>query len=288
MNFFKNKLAVTIIVLSVSFLILIGYSVKREKVSIIENGIGVTFNTVQSGIYSLNSNIKNTLNFITEYSQVKKTNEELKRKNYELEKEKLDYISLKNENETLRASLDYKTQKAEYDYIMCDIIGKSGGSFLEQFVVNKGSNNRIAKGMVVITPEGLVGQVTYTSNNWSIVESLANENIAVSALVQTTRENGGIVKGYKDSDNKLLAKLYYLPMDSTIKNDDVILTSGIGGLYPKDIRIGKVIGSENDIGKAMKVVTIDPYVDLNKLETVTIVVPKNIMNIPKDKIDVKY
>lgn len=288
MNFLKNKLAVTIVVLSVSFLILIGYSVKREKVSAVENGIGSTFNLVQGGIYGVSTKIKNTFTFIAEYSNVKKENEELKKKNYELENEVLDYKSLKDENETLKASLNYESQNSEYSYVMCDIVGKSGGSFLEQFVVNKGSKNGIAKGMVVIAPEGLVGKVTYTANNWSIVESLASENIVVGALVQATRENQGIVKGYKDSDNKLLAKLYNLPMNSTVKNGDVILTSGTGLLYPKDIRIGKVTGIENDIGKAMKIATIEPYVDFNKLEVVTIIVPKNKIDIPNDKIDIRY
>lgn len=288
MNFFKNKLAVTIVVLSVSFLILIGYSVKREKVSAVENGIGSTFNFVEGGLYSLNNKIKDMFTFITEYSQVKEENKKLKEENYKLEKETVDYKSLKEENDTLKDSLNYENENSEYNYVTCDIVGKSGGSFLEQFVVNRGSKNGIAKGMVVITAEGLVGKVTYTSRSWSVVESLASENIAVGALVQSTRENQGIVKGYKDSDNKLLAKLSNLPVNSTVKKGDVILTSGTGLIYPKDIRIGKVIDVETDTGKAMKIATIEPYVNFSKLEVVTIVVPKNKINISSDKIDIKY
>jgi rod shape-determining protein MreC len=129
--------------------------------------------------------------------------------------------------------------------------------------------------MVVITGEGLVGQVTSVGNNWSIVQSLVNENIAVAGLVNSTRENDGVVKGYRDINDKLLAKLYYLPLDSQVKKGDVILTSGLGGLYPKGIKIGTVIDIEEDKGKLIKNAVIEPSVDFNKLEELFIVVPKN-------------
>ena len=71
MKFVKNRLAVTIIVLSVSFLVLIGYSVKRQNPSLMENGVGVTFNSVQGIIYRGISGVKNWTGFITHFSEVK-------------------------------------------------------------------------------------------------------------------------------------------------------------------------------------------------------------------------
>jgi rod shape-determining protein MreC len=281
MKLFRNKLAVTIFVLSVTFLILISQGIKRDKVSFIGNGVGATFNSVQGGIYSLNSKVKDWVSFIFSFSNVKKENEALKKENSELQSKALQYDSLKNENEKLRAMLNFKNQRSEYSYIGCDIIGKSGGGLLDQFIINRGSKDGIGKNMVVITAEGLVGQITTVGSNWSILQTLANENLAVSGEVGSTSENGGIVKGYKDGNNDLLAKLYYLPLDSNIKKGDAILTSGLGGLYPKGIAIGSVTGVEEDKGKVMKNAIIKPYVDLNKLEQVLVVVPK-------DKINVTY
>jgi rod shape-determining protein MreC len=91
--------------------------------------------------------------------------------------------------------------------------------------------------------------------------------------------NSGIVKGYKDSENKYLAKLYYLPQESTIKKGDEILTSGIDSSYPRGIRIGTVIGVEDDKGKVMKNAIIKPYVNFDKIQELLIVVPKNKMYI---------
>lgn len=275
MSFFKNKLTVTVIVLSVSFLILIGYTSKRENISTAENGIGVALNSVQGVIYSFNNKIKENVSFIINFSKIKKENEELSAENTKLKDKALKYDALEKENDRLRGMLNFKNQREEYKYIGCDIIGKSGNNWLDGFVINRGTDDGIKKRMVVITGEGLVGQVTSVGNNWSIVQSLVNENIAVAGLVNSTRECDGVVKGYRDINDKLLAKLYYLPLDSQVKKGDIILTSGLGCLYPKGIKIGTVIDTEEDKGKLIKNAVIEPSVDFNKLEELFIVVPKN-------------
>ncbi|MCY6370749.1 rod shape-determining protein MreC [Clostridium ganghwense] len=275
MTFFKNKLTVTVIVLSVSFLILIGYTSKREKKSTAENGIGVVLNSVQGVVYNFNNKIKNNINFVMNFSKVKNENEQLRAENTQLTDKALKYDALEKENERLRKMLNFKNQRSEYEYIGCDIIGKSGNNWLDGFVINRGADDGIKKRMVVITGEGLVGQVTSVGNNWAIVQSLVNENIAVAGLVNSTGENDGVVKGYRDINDKLLAKVYYLPLDSKVKKGDVILTSGLGALYPKGIKIGTVISIEEDKGKLIKNALIQPSVDFNKLEEIFVVVPKN-------------
>lgn len=281
MKFYKNKLAVSIVVLSVTFLILIGYSVKRSKVSIFEDGLGVVINSVSGVLYKTSNNVKDSLSFIFNFKKVKEENIKLKQENRELQNKALQYDSVLNENETLRKMVNFKNQKSQFDYVGCDIIGKSGGNFFDGFYINKGTKDGVGNGMVVVTGDGLVGQITSVRRNWAIVQTLANENIQVSGLVESTRENSGVIKGYRDSENKLLAKIYFLPINSKIKKDDVILTSGLGGLYPKDIKIGTVLSVEEDKGKIMKTAVLKPYVDFYKLEEVFVI-------IPKDKIDINY
>lgn len=279
MAFLKNKLAVTIIVLSVSFLILISYSVKREKVSVVENGVGSSLNTVQFAVYKIGNTVKGSLSFVFNFTNVKKENEALKKENDQLQNELVEYNSLLSENQTLKDDLNFKNQRSEYNYVGCNIIGRSGGNFLDGYIIDKGQKDNIKKGMVVVTSKGLVGQVTSIASNWSVVQSISNENIAVSGMVESTNETNGIIKGYKDENNRLLAKLYYLPLDSNIKKGDVILTSGYGNLYPKGIRIGEVIDIEEDKGKIMKNAVLQPYVDFNTLQQVLIIVPKDIRDI---------
>lgn len=275
MRLLRNKLAVTIIVLSVSFLGLISYTVKKDNRSIIENGAGSTLNPVQSLLYKGTNRIKETLDFFLNFSEVKAENKELINKNQELENKIATYSDLKEENDRLREVLNFAEERNNYNYISCDIIGYSGGNFLDGYIVNKGKNENIQKGMIVIASQGLVGQVTSVGSNWSIIQSLVNENIAVSVMVERTRDATGYIKGFKDSKNSNLAKVYDLPMDSEVKEGDVIMTSGVGMLYPKEIRIGEVIRVEEDKVKVMKSAVIKPYVDFNKLEELFIVSPKD-------------
>jgi rod shape-determining protein MreC len=275
MKLLRNKLAVTIIVLSVSFLGLIVYTVKKENRSIIENGAGSTLNPLQSIVYNGTNKVKETLDFFLNFSEVKAQNKELINKNQELENELSSYSNLKEENDRLRQVLNFTEERNNYNYIACDIVSHSGGSFLDGYVVNKGKNDNVQKGMIVIAAQGLVGQVTSVGSNWSIIQPLVNENIAVSVMVESTRDATGYIKGFKDSKNNNIAKVYDLPMDSEVKKGDVIMTSGVGMLYPKEIRIGEVIDVEEDKVKVMKNAIVKPYVDFNKLEELFIVSPKD-------------
>lgn len=275
MRFLKNKLAVVIILLSVTFLSLIGYSVNREKMSFVENGVGVTINSVQGVFFNGFFKIKNSFKFITNISDVKKENELLKKTNSELQSKSLEYTAAIKENIRLRQMYKFSTKNAQYNYIGADINGLIANSFSDGFTINKGENSGIKKGMVAITGDGLVGQVTSVGDNWSIVQCLSNENIAVAGLVDSTRDNNGIVKGYTDAKNQSLAQIQRLSLDSKIKKGDIIVTSGLGRIYPAEIPIGIVLSVHEDKGEVMKSAIIKPYVDFSKIEEVFIVVPKN-------------
>jgi rod shape-determining protein MreC len=281
----KNKLAVMIILLSVGFLFLIGYSLKRDKVSVLENGTGVVINVFQGALYKVTGTVSNSIEFVVHYADVKKENDQLKKRNQELEKMVSDYDFINGDNVQLRAMFNFKNERAEFNYIGCDIVAKSGVNYLEGYTVNRGYKDGIRNGMVVIVAEGLVGQVTSVADSYAKIQCLSNENIGVSITIQSTNENLGVIKGYRDSSNTQLAKIYFLPVDSKIKKDDVILTSGTGRVYPRGIRIGNVLSVENDVGKVQKTAMVKPYVDFNSLQQVYVVVPKEM---PKDGQEIQY
>ena len=80
MKIFRNKLAVTIVLLSVTFLALITYSVKKDLSSPIGNGVGVTINSVQGGIYNIANGVKNYGGFLFNYKEMENENQNLKKK----------------------------------------------------------------------------------------------------------------------------------------------------------------------------------------------------------------
>lgn len=280
MKLLKNKLTVTIIVLSVAFLGLITLTVSRDDKGL-ESGAGSTLNPVQKVAYGFNRGVKDFVDFFLNFSDVRDENKELKKENDKLKAEIDEYSKLKEENERLQKVLNFKDEKNNYDYIGTNIIGISGDSILNGYIVDRGKDDGIEKGMVVISADGLVGQVSLVGKNWAIVQCIVNENVKVAVMVDSTRENTGILQGYKDYFNNNLAKVLNLPMDSEVKEGDVIVTSGLGGYYPKEIKIGEVVSVEEDRVKVMKSAIVKPYVDFNKIEELFIVAPK-------DKREIKY
>lgn len=280
MKLLKNKLTVTIIVLSVAFLGLITITVSREDKGF-ESGAGSTLNPVQKVAYGFNRGVKDFVDFFLNFSDVRDENKELKKENDKLKAEIDEYSKLKEENERLQKVLNFKDEKNNYDYIGTNIIGISGDSILNGYIVDRGKDDGIEKGMVVISADGLVGQVSSVGKNWAIVQCIVNENVKVAVMVDSTRENTGILQGYKDYFNNNLAKVLNLPIDSEVKEGDVIVTSGLGGYYPKEIKIGEVVSVEEDRVRVMKSAIVKPYVDFNKIEELFIVAPK-------DKREIKY
>ena len=275
---FKNKLAVTIVVLSVAFLGIIIFSLKSNS-SIISSGVGSVISPLQKIVYNANDKIKGSFDFFINFSKVKQENEELAAKNAELENKLIEYNRMKEENTTLREMFDYSQANKNYNYLGCNIVGYSGGNISNGYIIDKGTNDGVKKDMIVITPAGLVGKVTKSESNYSIVQTILNENIAVASMVESTRETTGILQGITDSKNKNLTILSNIPIDSEIKEGDVILTSGLGGMYPQEIRIGEVVSVEVDSVGIMKKAIVKPYVDFNKLEGLFVVVPKEEINI---------
>ncbi|MBY0755828.1 rod shape-determining protein MreC [Clostridium sardiniense] len=277
----KNKLAVTIIVLSVAFLGLIIYTFKDPNKNAIESGAGAALNPIQKIAYTVNVKIKDFVDLCLNFSTVKEENNNLTKENSELKKQLLEYSDLKQENDQLRKVLKFKDSRDNYNYVATNIIGYAGGNILDGYIVDKGKNDGIEKGMIVIAADGLVGQVTSVGSNWAIIKSILNENIAVSVKVESTKENTGILRGYRNADGTGACKVENLPMDSNIKEGDTIVTSGLGQIYPKDIMIGKVVSVQEDKVNVMKNAVVKPSVDFNKLEGLFIVVPK-------DKREIKY
>lgn len=271
---FKNKLAVTIFLLSVAFCGMIIYSLQSDA-----NGISSSVSTVvsplQKIVYNINSRVKETVDFFLNFSEVKLENEELKEKNTKLANELIEYESLKDEVERLREALNFTESKNNYNYVGVNIIGYSGSSLSDGYIIDKGSNDGIDKNMVVVSSKGLVGKVTKVSSNFAIVQSILNENIAVAVMDQQTREATGVLQGLSDKKDNNMPVVYNLPINSDVKEGDIIITSGLGKIYPKEIPVGTVVSVEEDNVKVMKSAVVEPFVNFNELEELFVVIPNS-------------
>ena len=108
MKLHKNKLAATVIVLSVAFLGIIIYTINNEQKDAVSNGVGSAINPLQKVVYNINDKIKGGLDFLLNFSKVKQENEELTKENIELKNKLLEYDKFKEENDRLREVLNFK------------------------------------------------------------------------------------------------------------------------------------------------------------------------------------
>jgi rod shape-determining protein MreC len=281
MKLLKNKLAVAIIVLSVSFLVLIGVSVRRENASFLESGVGGAITSVQGVIYRASNKVADWFSFVTHFSEIKQENEDLKSQNSSMKRKVSDYDALKNKYDILSKKLNYQDQNTQYNYKNCNVIGRESGESGDSVYIDMGAKDGIKIGLAVITEDGLVGRVIDVKSTYSIVGTLNNVNINVAAMNERSRDNSGIVSGYEDDNNNKLAIIKGLPQNSDIKKDDKIITYGT--VYPVNIPIGQVISVGKDAATVSTTAVIKPYVDFNKLEQVSVVVPKN-----NDVSEIKY
>jgi rod shape-determining protein MreC len=165
----------------------------------------------------------------------------------------------------LQRLLNFREQIA-FDVVAAEVVGRGSNSWTEIIHINRGTRDKIAKGYPVVTHDGLVGQVIHAAPALSQVMLLTDFRSGVDALVQRTRASGVVTGRGRD-----LATLKFLPMGADIQPGDRLISSGMGGVFPK----GLIIGAVQDVsrnGRQGQQVEIRPNVDFSHLEEVLVLV----------------
>lgn len=275
MKFLKNKINIIISLLIVIMTVLILFSSNRDSKSKLEGIVGDTLSPVQRLIYTVSKVLSDTYEGLVKYSGLVSKVELLSKENGELKARINSYEQLKVENDRLRAILNFKTRLDDYKFVGANIIGKNG-AYTNEYIIDVGINNGLENGMVVISNGGLFGMVTSVSDNWSLVSPIINGNIAISGIVQRTNGNQGIIRGYEGGNSDYNLKMEYLPIDEEVLVDDIIVTSGLGGVYPSSIPIGEVMSVESDKRNLSKSLFIKSHVDFEFVSELFVILPNNV------------
>ncbi|MDO5649690.1 MAG: rod shape-determining protein MreC [Gallicola sp.] len=171
---------------------------------------------------------------------------------------------------------EYKLmQERKRNYTTANISAKEPGNLFVHFTIDKGSKDGVNVGDTVVqgtineknaVSEGLVGKVIEVGLNWSKVASILDENNNVSSIVNRNGETG-VIQGLQE--DKLHGFMYNKEAD--VRSGDSIYTSGLGGIYPRDIYIGKVEEVIEDENGLLKNIKVKSPIDFNKLYRVLII-----------------
>lgn len=270
-RFFGNKLVVLIAATVLVFVIIGVLSAKDRNVTVAENVGG----TVTSPVHGAISGIGNWFGGITDYfgnvKSLKEENEKLKSENTSLQKQISDMQGFGNENDKLKKMLELKEKSHELTMTAASVTAKNPSDWYSSFIINKGSDDGIEKQQPVVDENRyVVGQISEVGENWARVITILDPLSSVGGYIRRSKEIG-IVEG--DSELSLEGKcnLSYIARDTDIRTGDFVETSGLGGVFPKGLMIGKITEIYDRNATMSKVATIEPLANVSKVSEVFVV-----------------
>lgn len=276
-KFFSNRRLVFIVLVLVIAFALMGGSVAMRKrrstppliqqfgndvVGMANEVLAVPANGLQNGLGSI-SDLMNT------YSE----NRRLKQQVSELAQVKVRDATLAHENRQLKKELKVNHTMTDYSTISAAVITRSPSSWQKQIIINKGQTSGIKKNMPVMATGGLIGRVTEVNQTNSKVELLSDTSESANRFaIQVDAGSGKMVNGIitdYDSENNLLI-MGQVTSKAKVKKGTKVTTSGMGGVTPKGLYVGKVARvGKDDYGLAQKIY-IKPATNFNDINVVTV------------------
>lgn len=274
-KFRQPKLVIVTGLLTVMLLALIAWGERTQSYGPVSGTAGLILNPVQRVGYALNTRLEAVIDTFFHFESVRAENEAMKRQLAEQTDKIRQFDEIQRENIDLRAMFQYKDRHSEYEYIGTNVINRSLSPLSPSYTLDKGSADGIRRGMIVITYDGLAGQITEVFEHHAILETISSENIKVSVISAGSREFEGMLSGTTILGRSNMAIVTEMSLESDISPGDDIITSGIGGYYPPNIYVGKIESVSEDRGKLMKTAVVKPVVQFNGTERFYIVLPKN-------------
>jgi rod shape-determining protein MreC len=197
---------------------------------------------------------------------LERENEALKRELQELKLQMNKYREADLANKRLRALLNFKTS-IPTPLLPAEVVAFDPSGWFQTILIDKGENDGVIRDMAVVSADGLVGRVIGVSGRHAKVLLILDGNSAVDALIQRSRARGILVGLGR---NRCL--LNYVQRNEDVQVGDPVISSGMGGVFPKGILLGKVQEVVRGNSGLFQTVEVEPAVDFSGLEEVMVVV----------------
>lgn len=193
-------------------------------------------------------------------------NRELNRALFVLNQENFRLKEVEAENERLRQMLAFVSQ-SEHKYIPAKIIGKNAGGAFNYYTLDKGSSDGIVKNCPVMSSKGLVGRIAAADKGSSICQLMLDNKFGAAVKVERNR-----IDGILHWDSGRLCRLDGIPNSMDVREDDILITSGLGGVYPKGLAVGRVTKVKKESRGLFQSIIVSPFTDFQRLEEVFVLI----------------
>jgi rod shape-determining protein MreC len=167
-------------------------------------------------------------------------------------------------NQRLHELLQFRS-RLDGEVLGARVIARDPTPWVRTFTIDRGERDGVRRGMAVLSPQGVVGQVSQASRTASRVLLLTDHNSGIDAFVQRTRARG-IVQGAHEEG----CHMKYLRRDEDVVPGDRVLTSGLDGIFPKGVLIGEVVEVARRNRDLLQVAIVRPSAELDRIEEVLV------------------
>ena len=231
------------------------------------------FSGVRGGLHELSSFVSRTVLSISELSNLRKEHADLLKQLDRFEELERSNAEIYQENIRLKEQLDF-SRTLRYRRIPAQISGRDPDNLFSAIVVNKGSFSGVSNNMAVVAwqngTQALVGKVIQTGIFECLVMPVFDVNSLVSSRLSVSRFEG-IIEGQGNSEIPLVMRFVPRRARDEINIGDIVVSSGMGGIFPADINIGRVSAVNTLEYETTLEVEVVPMIDFSKLEYVFII-----------------
>ncbi|MDR1319227.1 MAG: rod shape-determining protein MreC [Treponema sp.] len=261
------------VLLLVSFTILL-FSTRSFIVNFKDVGLSA-FSGVRGGLYEVSSFVSRTVLSMRELAGLRREYSELIDRVARYEQLERNAAEIGRENARLREQLGF-SGTIRYRHIPAEFIGRDPDNLFSALVINKGKHSGVENDMAVIAwqngAQGLVGKIIQAGQFESLVMPLYDVSSFISSRFAVSRYEG-IVEGQGNPEVPLLMRFIQKRARNEINYGDLIVTSGLGGIYPAGINIGRVSRVNYQEYEISMEVELEPLIDFSRLEYVFVIDP---------------
>ena len=241
-------------VVAFAFFLVLGILMREAPTTVRESIVSSALSTVFYPVQLLASSVN-------DFKSLQAENEHLKEENARLRQETYHASEGLQELARLHTLIRFD-DKWDFPIITSRVVGHNPGRFLTTLVINRGTHHGVKDNMPVFSMNGLVGKISKAMMTHSRVQLLMDPNLKLSVLERRTR-----VVGFLESmDGRLLSAL--IPSHAGVAEGDTLITSGLGGIFPKGIPVGTVRAVRKADLDVMSLMDVEPFQEFSTLEEV--------------------
>ncbi len=250
-------------------LVAIGLLVLQESGQLqpVESVVQTVLGPIQRAVSGLFSGIGDLFGAVRDLRELRDRNAELEKANQDLLTQIAGLRGMQSENNILRQLLNFTQENPQYQYQTAAIIGRDPSPYLKFITLNAGSTEGVRPGMPVVTAGSvLVGRVDQVGLRSCKVQLLND----VSSAVNVRLQSGGVTGlAAGQADGSLL--MQYVPLDAELTENDIALTSGLGGNLPRGLVVGQVVGIEKRDVDLFQSARLRPAADYDRLTVLLVI-----------------